>query len=243
MAEPILQLEGITKSFGAVMASDGVSLNLKPGEIHALIGPNGAGKSTLIAQIAGSLRVDAGWMRFLDQDVTNLPAVARAQLGLMRSFQVSSVIADFSVEQNLTLAIQSRQRRNFQLWGRAKAQVTSVAERLGLQDRLSMVAGDLTHGERRRLEIAMALAMQPKAFLLDEPMAGLAVDDVGSMTKLLAELKTEAPILLVEHDMDAVFTLADRISVLVYGKIIASGIVDAIRSNPVVQAAYLGDHS
>jgi branched-chain amino acid transport system ATP-binding protein len=247
MADPILSIENISKSFGAVQASRNVSITLEQGEIHALIGPNGAGKSTLIAQIAGGLRPDSGTIRFLGKDVTALDTVDRARLGLGRSFQVSAVIPSYTVRDNILLALQGRSNRAFNLFASARRagkrmdEVVEHAKRALMENRLDVHAEDLSHGERRRLELSMALAMRPKAFLLDEPMAGLGNEGAGELTTLLAELKKEAPILLVEHDMDAVFALADRISVLVYGEIIATGTVDEIRNNADVQRAYLGE--
>lgn len=246
MSEPILHVQNISKRFGAIQASADVSLTLMPGEIHALIGPNGAGKSTLIAQIAGGLMPDSGRVLFLGQDVTALDTVARARLGLGRSFQVSAVVPGFSVRDNILLALQGREARAFRLFGAARRgalldQTEEYAARTGLDARLDIHAEDLSHGERRRLELSMALALKPRAFLLDEPMAGLGNEGAEELTTLLSALKHEAPILLVEHDMDAVFALADRISVLVYGQIIATGMVDEIRANPDVQCAYLGE--
>lgn len=246
MSEPVLRVENISKSFGAVKASQNVSLTLLPGEIHALIGPNGAGKSTLIGQIAGGLKPDNGSIHFLGRDVTQLDRVARARMGLGRSFQVSAVVPGFSVRDNILLALQGREGRAFRLFGAARKgalyhQAADYAARTKLEDRLDIHAEDLSHGERRRLELAMALALHPKAFLLDEPMAGLGNEGAEELTTLLADLKKEAPIFLVEHDMDAVFALADRISVLVYGQVIATGTVDEIRANSDVQKAYLGE--
>ena len=247
MGEPVLELREISKSFGAVRASDDVSLDLRPGEIHALIGPNGAGKSTLIAQIAGSLRPDSGTIRFLGEDVTSLGPAARARRGLGRSFQVSAVIPGFTVAQNVQLAVEAREGASYAFWRRRDreekiaAEVSSILERVGLADRADHAASDVAHGERRRLEIAMALALRPRAFLLDEPMAGMGAEGVSAMTRLLDPLRQEAPILLVEHDMQAVFALADRISVLVYGRIIATGTVDEIRGDAEVRRAYLGE--
>lgn len=249
MTDAILSVHNVTKSFGALKASDNISLDLKPGEIHALIGPNGAGKSTLIKQIAGGLKPDRGSVSFLGTDVTQLDTVARARMGLGRSFQVSSVIPDFTVQQNVMLAALGRSRAVFRFMKavlgdvRLSQAADNQIERAGLQDRRTVRAADLAHGERRRLEIAMALALEPKAFLLDEPMAGMGPDGSKEMTEILDALRDEAPILLVEHDMDAVFALADRVSVLVYGRVIATGTVDEIRRNPQVRHAYLGEEA
>ncbi len=247
MAEPILALEGLEKSFGALRATDGVSLTLLPGEIHALIGPNGAGKSTLIKQIAGELAPDAGTIRFDGRDITALPAAARAHAGLARSFQISSVAPAFTVLQNVMLAVQGRSGSVFRFFRPASRDrelvepARACIERAGLAGREAAFAADISHGERRKLELAMALALAPKAFLLDEPMAGLGPDGTQQMTTLLDDLRHEAPILLIEHDMDAVFALADRVSVLVYGQVIATGTVAQIRADPAVQEAYLGE--
>lgn len=247
MAEPVLALSGLAKSFGALKVTDGVSLDLRPGEVHALIGPNGAGKSTLIHQIAGSLRPDAGEIRFLGHDVGPLSVAKRARLGLARSFQVSSLLLDFSALRNVMLALQARQGSSFHFWRpvmRDKAlteRAMAMLERVGLARRASVAAGALSHGERRRLEIAVALGLEPKAFLLDEPMAGMGPEGSKELTRFLDGLRQEAPILLIEHDMDAVFALADRISVLFYGRIIASGNPAEIRADAEVRKAYLGE--
>ena len=247
MPEPILQTERLSKRFGAVVASDAVTLDLVPGEIHALIGPNGAGKSTVIKQIAGEIRQDGGSIRFAGRDIDRLDMVARAQLGLARTFQVSSVAPEFSGLQNVMLAVQSVERKTFRFIKPAlkdkplMTQAMAHLERLLLDDRADVRAGDMSHGERRALEIAIALALKPKAFLLDEPMAGMGPENTAKLIEILDDLRAEAPILLVEHDMDAVFALADRISVIVYGRIIASGTPEEIRANEEVQRAYLGD--
>src|SRR5690606_24933252 len=247
MAEPVLDIKDLRKSFGALKATDGVTLDLRPGEIHALIGPNGAGKSTLIHQIAGTLKPDAGEVRFLGQTVNQLGVAERARMGLGRSFQVSSLATEFSALRNVMLAVQSKQGSSFRFFKpvmRDKSltePAMAALERVGLKDRAHVPAAELSHGERRQLEIAIALALDSKAFLLDEPMAGMGPEGSRQLTGFLDGLRQEAPILLVEHDMDAVFALADRISVLVYGRIIASGSVDDIRNNPEVRRAYLGD--
>ena len=249
MAEPVLAIRGLSRSFGALRAADDVTLDLRAGEIHALIGPNGAGKSTLIALIAGTLKPDAGSIRFAGRDIGTLGAAARARLGLARSFQVSSLALEFTVLENAVLAVQGASRRSFRFFRPALAQpaLTGPARvaraRTGLAGREHVPAGDLSHGERRRLELAMALALGPRAFLLDEPMAGMDADCAREMTSLIAGLRAAAPVLLVEHDMDAVFALADRISVLVYGRIIATGTVAEVRANPQVQEAYLGQET
>ena len=249
MPEPILELEGLSKRFGAVVASDEVTLDLVPGEIHALIGPNGAGKSTVIKQIAGEVRQDKGSIRFAGRDIGRLDVVARAQLGLARTFQVSSVAPEFSTLQNVMLAVQSVERKTFRFVKPALRDASLVEPamsylvRLLLDDRADVPAANLSHGERRALEIAIALALKPKAFLLDEPMAGMGPENTEKLVEILDGLRAEAPILLVEHDMDAVFALADRISVIVYGRIIASGTPNDIRANEEVRRAYLGDEA
>lgn len=247
MAEAVLSIRDLRKTFGALKATDGVSLDLRPGEIHALIGPNGAGKSTLIHQIAGSIRHDGGSIHFFGQDVGALGMAERARRGLGRSFQISSLAPEFSALRNVMLAVQSRQGSSFRFLKPVMSDKSLIEpamaalERTGLADRARVPAAELSHGERRQLEIAIALALGPKAFLLDEPMAGMGPEGSRSLTAFLDGLRHEAPILLVEHDMDAVFALADRISVLVYGRIIASGTVDEIRSHPEVRRAYLGE--
>jgi branched-chain amino acid transport system ATP-binding protein len=247
MAEPVLALSGLAKSFGALKVTDGVSFELRPGEVHALIGPNGAGKSTLIHQIAGSIRPDAGEIHFLGYDIGHLSVAKRARLGLARSFQVSSLLLDFSTLRNVMLALQARQGSSFRFWRsvmRDRAltdRAMAMLERVGLAGRADIAAGALSHGERRRLEIAVALGLEPKAFLLDEPMAGMGPEGSKELTRFLDGLRHEAPILLIEHDMDAVFALADRISVLFYGRIIASGSPAEIRADAEVRKAYLGE--
>ena len=247
MTEPVLQTRGISKSFGALKASSDVSLDLRPGEIHALIGPNGAGKSTLIKQIAGNMRPDSGTVHFLGQDVTALDTVARARRGLGRTFQISALAMEFTVLQNAVLgALGARGDvlRFFRPVMKDAALVEQAREalkRVGLQDQAGMRTAELSHGQRRQLEVAVALTLKPKAFLMDEPMAGLGAEGSKRLTGFLDGLRAQAPILLVEHDMDAVFALADRISVLVYGQIIATGTAAEIRTNPEVRRAYLGE--
>ena len=247
MAEPILEIRDLRKTFGALKATDGVSLTLKPGEIHALIGPNGAGKSTLIHQISGSIRPDSGSIRFLSQDMAGLDMAARARLGLGRSFQISSLAPEFSALRNVMLAVQARQGSSFRFFRPVMSDrsltgpAMAMLERVGLAPRAHLPAAELSHGERRQLEIAIALALGSKAFLFDEPMAGMGPEGSKALTRFLDGLRDEAPILLVEHDMDAVFALADRISVLVYGRVVATGSVDEIRNDPEVRRAYLGE--
>ncbi|MEQ1942404.1 ABC transporter ATP-binding protein [Mesorhizobium sp. VNQ89] len=246
MADAILDIRNLSKSFGGLKATDNVDLDLRAGEIHALIGPNGAGKSTLIHQVCGGIRPDAGSIRFLGKEVLGLGVAARARLGLGRTFQISSLALDFSALRNVMLAVQSRQGSSFRFFGNVIADtgLTDPArhalDRVGLAARASVPAAELSHGERRQLEIAIAVALGSRALLLDEPMAGMGPEGSRSLTRLLDTLRAEVPILLVEHDMDAVFALADRISVLVYGRVIATGTVDEIRNHPDVRRAYLG---
>ena len=249
MADTVLELRGLVKAFGAVKATDGVSLDLRSGEIHALIGPNGAGKSTLINLISGRIRPDAGAVSFLGRDISTPGVAVRARMGLARSFQISSLAQEFSALRNVMLAIQARQGSSYSFFKPVMTDKSlvepamAVLQRVGLTDRATVPAAELSHGERRLLEIAIAIALNAKAFLLDEPMAGMGAEGARLLTGFLGDLRREAPILLVEHDMDAVFALADRISVLVYGKIIATGTVAEIRSDPEVRRAYLGDVS
>ncbi|MFW8634873.1 ABC transporter ATP-binding protein [Cribrihabitans pelagius] len=247
MTDAILKVDRLNKSFGALTASKDVSLDLRAGEIHALIGPNGAGKSTLIAQIAGGLRPDSGRIEVLGQDVTGLDTMARARLGLGRTFQISALAMEFTVLQNAVLGALGASGRAFRLFKNVMKDEALVVparealERVGLTDEAGRRTADLSHGQRRQLEVAVALTLKPKLFLMDEPMAGLGASGSKALTGFLDELRHEAPILLVEHDMDAVFALADRISVLVYGEIIATGTADEIRGNAEVRRAYLGE--
>lgn len=247
MTEPLLQTREITKSFGALRASDAVSIDVKPGEIHAIIGPNGAGKTTLIAQICGGLRPDSGSVHLQGQDVTGLTTTALARAGLGRTFQISALAMEDTVLQNAILGALGARGRPWAFWRSAYRDTALVdraeaaLERVGLMDHHTTRTAELSHGQRRQLEVAVALTLEPKVFVMDEPMAGLGAEGSKDLTGFLDGLRAQAPILLVEHDMDAVFALADRISVLVYGKIIASGSVDDIRSSAEVRAAYLGD--
>ena len=247
MTDCILKITHLQKSFGVLKASDDLSLDLRAGEIHAVIGPNGAGKSTLIKQICGELAPDSGSIEFLGQDVTSLDVASRARMGLGRTFQVSSLAMEYSALRNVMLAVQSVQGSSFRFFKSLAADqplrdtaMDCLAE-VGLELRADVCAAKLSHGERRQLEIAVVLALQPKAFLLDEPMAGMGAEGSKKLTDFLDKLRQRAPILMVEHDMDAVFSLADRISVLVYGKIIMTGTVDQVRSDARVREAYLGE--
>jgi branched-chain amino acid transport system ATP-binding protein len=247
MAEPLLQVRGLRKRFGGLVATDGVDLDVAAGETVAVIGPNGAGKTTLIAQLSGDLAPDAGRIRFAGADVTALPAPARSRLGLARSFQITSIFREFSALDNVALAVQAHAGHSFRFWRPARAEAAlreparTVLEQVGLGARGDVPAGTLAHGEQRQLEIAMALATRPTLLLLDEPVAGMGLDESARMVQLLRTLRGRHTIVLVEHDMDVVFALADRISVMVDGRVIATGAPEAIRMNPEVRRAYLGE--
>jgi branched-chain amino acid transport system ATP-binding protein len=247
MAEPLLQVRGLRKRFGGLVATDGVDLDVGAGETVAVIGPNGAGKTTLIAQLSGDLAPDAGRIRFAGADVTALPAPARSRLGLARSFQITSIFREFSALDNVALAVQAHAGHSFRFWRPARAEAAlreparTVLEQVGLGARGDVPAGTLAHGEQRQLEIAMALATRPTLLLLDEPVAGMGLDESARMVQLLRTLRGRHTIVLVEHDMDVVFALADRISVMVDGRVIATGAPEAIRMNPEVRRAYLGE--
>ena len=244
---PILQLKDLWKSFGALHVTDGVTLDVEAGSCHAIIGPNGAGKTTLIHQISGALAPDAGSILFEGRDITRQSMPERALAGLARTFQITSVLPDFSVLENVALAAQSRAGSSFRFFRAAdraaelNAQALQALTEVGLADRCDHRAGLLSHGQKRQLELAIALALQPRLLLLDEPMAGAGPEDTRLLVELLRVLKARATIVLVEHDMHAVFALADRISVLVAGRIIATGTPDAIRAHSEVRAAYLGE--
>jgi branched-chain amino acid transport system ATP-binding protein len=246
MSAPILAVENLVKRFGGLAATDGLSLDVRAGETHALIGPNGAGKTTLIAQLQGELSPDQGVIAFRGQDITREPPHARAKLGIARSFQITSIFPEFTVMQNVALAVQAREGHGFRFWSQTRRdrrllEPAAIAlDTIGLSHRAGSEARDLSHGERRQLELAMALAMRPSLLLLDEPMAGMGRQEGIRMTRILESLKGQYSILLVEHDMDAVFALADRCSVLVAGRAIATGAPDAIRNDPAVREAYLG---
>ncbi|MGD9944786.1 MAG: ABC transporter ATP-binding protein [Burkholderiaceae bacterium] len=244
---PILETRTLVKRFGGLLATDHVSLQLHGDEVHALIGPNGAGKTTLIGQLSGELRPDEGQVLIAGEDVTTLPVPERARRGLGRSYQITQFLAEFSALENVMLAALSNTGSAFGAWSPLMRE-RSVVERamnaletVGLGDRARRSAGAMGHGEHRQLEIAMALALEPKMLLLDEPLAGMSGSESERMVQLLQELRSRYPILLIEHDMDAVFALADRISVLVYGRVIATGTPEEIRNNPEVRTAYLGD--
>jgi len=247
MTDAVLEIRDLRKSFGALCACDGVSLEVRRGEVHALIGPNGAGKTTLIGQITGEIAPDRGSILFEGRDITALSAAARARLGLARSFQITSIFRSFTAQGNVALAVEATEAHSFRFWhpadriARLQEPARQRLEELGLGARAGAVAAGMAHGEHRQLELAMALATEPRLLLLDEPMAGLGSEESQAMLGLLARLKGSYSILLIEHDMDVVFTLADRVSVLVQGRVIASGSADEIRNDPRVREAYLGE--
>lgn len=247
MTDAVLHIESLRKSFGGLLVTDDVTLDVRAGELHAVIGPNGAGKTTLINQISGALAPDAGSILFDGQDVSGLPVHARAVLGLTRTFQITSVLPGFSALENVALAVQAHSGSSFSFFGRAAEEdalnqpALAALTEVGLADRAHIAAGLLSHGEKRALELAISLATAPKLMLLDEPMAGTGHEESERLVEVLRRLKGRYPILLVEHDMAAVFALADRISVLIYGKILASGTPEEVRANPLVVEAYLGD--
>ena len=242
----LFEVQGLVKNFGALRATDDVALTVNPGEIHALIGPNGAGKSTLVNLISGLHQPDAGRITLDGVDLTPLSMNARVRAGLSRCFQITSIFREATVLDNLLLAAQSHAGSSLRFFGNRareaalRAQAVALAERVGLGASLSRTAGTLPHGAQRQLDVALALAATPKLLLLDEPMAGMGPEDSERMTELIQDLRSDMAILLIEHDMKAVFALASRISVLVYGKVLVSGSVDEIRGNPQVQAVYLG---
>ena len=244
---PLLHVDGLVKRFGGLLATDHADLRVAPGELHALIGPNGAGKTTLVHQISGALASDAGRIRFDGDDVTRWPMPRRVRRGLARSYQITSIFDRLSVRDNLALAVLARQGSSLRFWRPARAETArhaeadAVAERIGLAARLHAPAGALAHGEQRQLEVGLALATSPRLLLLDEPMAGMGPDESERMVALLQSLRGATTMLLIEHDMDAVFRLADRISVLVSGRVIAQGTPLEIRHHPEVRRAYLGD--
>jgi branched-chain amino acid transport system ATP-binding protein len=247
MADALLDVRALTKSFGGLIATNRVDLEIREGETHAIIGPNGAGKTTLIAQLAGDLAPDAGTIAFGGRDVTGLGAAARSHLGLARSFQITSVFREFTALDNVALAVQAHAGHSFHFWrparrdGVLRQPARDVLDSVGLAARAHELAANLSHGEQRQLEIAMVLATRPRLLLLDEPMAGMGPEESQRLIDFLRTLKGGRTIVLVEHDMDAVFALADRISVMVYGRIIASGTPEEIRGNAEVREAYLGE--
>jgi branched-chain amino acid transport system ATP-binding protein len=247
VTEPLLQVESLTKRFGGVIAADAISLELPRGEFHAIIGPNGAGKTTLIGLLAGEIAPDIGTVRFDGRDFTGLAVDRRSRLGLARSFQITSLFADFTALDNVALAVQAHAGHSFRFWKDARSDRTlrtpalAALAQVGLEARADMRVDRLSHGEHRQLEIAVALATKPRLLLLDEPMAGLGPEESARMQELLRSLKGAVTVLLIEHDMETVFALADRITVLVYGRVIASGAPAAIRADAAVREAYLGE--
>jgi branched-chain amino acid transport system ATP-binding protein len=247
MAEPLLVVRALQKRFAGLVATDRVDLEIAEAETRAVIGPNGAGKTTLIAQLAGDLAPDAGVIRFAGEDITALPSPARSRRGLARSFQITSIFRDFTALDNVALAVQAHAGHSFRFWRPATREralrepAQAVLEQVGLGARADVPAGALAHGEQRQLELALALATHPRLLLLDEPVAGMGPDESQRMVQLLRGLSGRHTIVLVEHDMDVVFALADRISVMVYGRVIATGAPAAIRANAEVRRAYLGE--
>ncbi len=244
---PILQVDDLVKRFGGVLATQNVALTVEPGEVHALIGPNGAGKTTLISQLFGELTPDAGTIRFGGQAIGSLSTADRVQRGLSRTFQITHLLREFTVLENVAMAVQVRRGHSFHFWRNARRDRSlseaayGILRGAGLGDRADVVVSELSHGEQKQLELAVALASEPRLLLLDEPMAGLGPVESEAMIAYLSKLKGQVAMLLVEHDMDAVFQLADRVSVLVYGRIIATGTAEEIRKNEEVRAAYLGE--
>ena len=247
MTPALLQIDGLVKRFGGLTATDHAHLSVQAGEVHALIGPNGAGKTTLIHQISGSLAPDAGHIRFDGADITHRPMHERVLHGLARSYQITNIFKRLSVLDNLAMAVLARSGSGLRFWQAARREqarydeAAQVAERVGLGSRLHTLAGSLAHGEQRQLEVGLGLATRPRLLLLDEPMAGMGPDESERMVQLLQSVRADVTLLLIEHDMEAVFRLADRLSVLVAGKIIASGSPAEIRANDEVRRAYLGD--
>jgi branched-chain amino acid transport system ATP-binding protein len=243
----MLELREVSKRFGGVVATDNVTLEVAQGEVHALIGPNGAGKTTLIGQISGSLATNTGKILLEKTDITAWRQHERVKLGLARSYQITSIFRRFSVLDNLALAVQARSGSSFSFWRPVAAEAAlfdearSIAAQVGLENRTGALAGNLAHGEQRALEVALALATRPKLVLLDEPMAGMGPEESQRMIALIGRIRASVTVLLVEHDMDAVFRLADRITVLVNGRVIATGKAGQIRADPEVRRAYLGD--
>jgi branched-chain amino acid transport system ATP-binding protein len=247
MPEPVLRLQALRKSFGSLSVTDDVTIEVMPGEMHALIGPNGAGKTTLINQISGLIAPDDGRILFAGADVTALPPEARALRGLSRSFQITSILPGFPVLDNVALAVQARAGSSLRFFGRAGDEpalnlaAMAALEQTGIADRAHVRAGELSHGEKRALELAIALAMQPTLMLLDEPMAGIGREETERQVELLLRLKGKLTMILVEHDMAAVFALADRISVMIRGRVLLTGTPDQVRADPQVVTAYLGE--
>ncbi|MDB5532268.1 MAG: Amino acid/amide transporter ATP-binding protein 1, family [Hyphomicrobiales bacterium] len=247
MTEPLLQVDNLVKNFGGVRATDDLTLDVRAGEVHALIGPNGAGKTTFIGQLMGEIAPDAGVIRFAGAPLGGLDTPARVRLGIARTFQITQLLDEDTALSNVALTIQAHQGHSFRFWKKAGGDTSlfgpaqTYLAAAGLAERGAVPVRDLSHGEHKQLELAMALASEPRLLLLDEPMAGLGASESRQMVDSLKSLKGKTAILLVEHDMDAVFALADRISVLVYGKVIATGTPAEIQANPQVRVAYLGE--
>ena len=247
MTEHLLEVTDLSKSYGGVVATDQVNLDIRVGEIHAVIGPNGAGKTTLISQLAGEQMPDGGRVVFQGQEITHLPPYSRALRGIARSFQITSILHDLTVVENVLLAVQAQAGHSFRFWKTARTDMSLIdpamaaLKRVSLDHRARDISRFLSHGEHRQLEIAMALSANPTLLLLDEPMAGMGTDESTRMVEILLSLKGEKTMLLIEHDMDAVFALADRITVLVNGRVIATGAPEEIKDNDEVRKAYLGD--
>ena len=243
----MLELRAVSKRFGGVVATDDITLDVVRGEVHALIGPNGAGKTTLIGQISGVLATESGRILFNGADITRLPAHARVAAGLARSYQITSIFRRYSVLDNLALAVQARSGSSFRFWRPVTLEralfeeARAIGAEIGLLERSNTVAATLAHGEQRALEVGLALATRPQLVLLDEPMAGMGPQESRAMIELIQRIRSRITVLLVEHDMDAVFRLADRITVLVNGRVVASGAPAAIRTDPAVRQAYLGE--
>ena len=246
MKNKILNIKNLSKSYGAFKVTDEIAIDLNFNEIHALIGPNGAGKSTLIKQIVGSIKHDIGSIILDQEDITDLTDIERAKIGISRTFQVSSIIPKFTALENIILSLLDKSNKTFELFKSIKnnrelsLKAKNILLEIELEDKSNVVASELSHGDRRKLEVGLALAMNPRVFLFDEPMAGLDESGTKMMINLFKKIKANSPILLIEHDMDAVFALADRISVINYGKIVATGKVDEIKSNDLVRDVYLG---
>jgi branched-chain amino acid transport system ATP-binding protein len=247
VAESLLRIDGLNRRFGGVIASDSITLDIPRGEFHAIIGPNGAGKTTLIGLLAGEIAPQGGTIRFDGADITSLPVHRRSRLGIARSFQITSLFREFSALDNVALAVQAHTGHSFRFWQEARRDdslrgpAAAALARVGLSGRADTRVDRLSHGEHRQLEIAVALATQPRLLLLDEPMAGMGPDESARMVGILRELKGDITTLLIEHDMETVFALADRITVLVYGRVIASGDPATVRADAAVREAYLGE--
>lgn len=243
----ILSIRDLRKSYGALKVTDGISLDVEPGEVHAIIGPNGAGKTTFIAQLCGQIRQDSGQIIYGGRDVSQTDMAGRVRMGMARSFQITSILPGFTVRDNVAMAVQARSGSSFRFFRPAasEAELNEAAmdylAQVGLTDRAGEIASNLSHGEHRQMEIAMALATQPDLMLLDEPFAGTGQQEAEMLLHLLQRFKGKVTMLLIEHDMNAVFALADRVSVMVYGRLIATGTPDEVRANADVRAAYLGD--